>query len=482
LGIGTERVERALVEAFGQDQVVRIDRDSVRHRSDLEVALASIHSGQAKVILGTQMLSKGHHFENVTLVGIIDIEVDVPKDAGFPHPSIQSGTSWIPAANHPINAITLMHNNPETYYVLALGDDWKHDRDDVDFSSYDTEKELLIDFLAIWRECELNVISGWNSLKFDLPYIYHRINKVLGNPNPDGNKTLHGRGLSPWYLYEENGISPITDTVQTRSGKDGYGRPYAYINILGITQMDYMDLYRKFTFKEQERYSLDHISHVELNEKKLDYSEHENLYNLYRDDYAKFVEYNIKDVELVERLDKKLGLIDIALTITMMAKSRHNDFNTSLSPITAWIFADLVEHKIVMPPEKNRHKGDLVGGYVSDPITGKHEYIGSFDLNSLYPSIIRSLNLSPETKRHTLPNISVRSWLKNGHEELKEKVLLPKKLAVAANGLTFDTSKQGVFPKLTKGLYETRSSEKSKMLQCQHLISEIDLEIEKRQQ
>jgi DNA polymerase elongation subunit (family B) len=406
-------------------------------------------------------------------VGIIDIEVDVPKDAGFPHPSIQSGDVWIPTANYPINAITLLHCDSSTYYVFALGDKWEHNRDDVEFNSYETEEELLKDFIYIWNQCDLNVISGWNSYKFDLPYIYHRLNRLFDSKEA-------GNVLSPWYGYCENGIAPITDTIKSKSSKDGYGRPFAYIEILGITQMDYMILYKKFTFKEQERYSLNHISYVELDEKKIDYSEHDNLYNLYRNDYAKFVEYNVKDVELIERLDDKLGLIDIALTITMMAKSRHADYDTSLSPITSWIFSDLVDNKIVMPPKRNTHRGDLVGGYVSDPIVGRHEYVGSFDLNSLYPSIIRSLNLSPETKRHTIPNITVNSWLKNGHKSLKDDVLLPEQLSVSANGLTFDTSKPGVFPKLTKGLYETRSSEKNKMIKCQRLIADIDAELEKR--
>jgi DNA polymerase elongation subunit (family B) len=403
-------------------------------------------------------------------VGIIDIEVDVPKGVGFPHPFVKvSEEEWEPLANYPINAITLFANTNKTYYVFGLGGDWKHNRDDTEFRSYDNEADLLREFLEVWNELNLHVISGWNSLKFDIPYIYARLNRILGEGT--GNK------LSSWHT------NPLVKYLtQVNHKTDAFKRPYTVVEITGMTQMDYLELYKKFTFTVRENYKLDHISHVELNTKKIDYSSHQSLYGLYREDYEKFMHYNLTDVELISKMDDKLGLIDIALSITMLCKTAHKNFAGSISPISAWIFSDLVKNKLIMTEKTPMIRGkiELEGAYVADPVVGLHKYVASFDLNSLYPSIIRALNLSPETKGKKYLGINKTRWLNDEMDE-REEMIKGNNLSMAADGQTFSTETQGIFPRLISNLYNTRKIEKNMMLEMQQKIVEIDIELKKRQ-
>ena len=72
MGQGTERLEQALTRIFPEYPLVRIDRDTTRRRGEMERLLNSIRSGESKIMLGTQMLTKGHDFPDVSLVGIVD--------------------------------------------------------------------------------------------------------------------------------------------------------------------------------------------------------------------------------------------------------------------------------------------------------------------------------------------------------------------------------------------------------------------------
>lgn len=74
LGLGTERLEQGLREHFTKTEIIRIDRDTVRHKNAMENVLATIKHGKNQILIGTQMLAKGHHFPNVTLVVIIDTD------------------------------------------------------------------------------------------------------------------------------------------------------------------------------------------------------------------------------------------------------------------------------------------------------------------------------------------------------------------------------------------------------------------------
>ena len=150
-------------------------------------------------------------------------------------------------------------------------------------------------FIEIWERSNIDAVTGWNIEGFDIPYILFRICNVL---NVDEAKRL-----SPFQKISIRKVGSVGDKVIERP------------EILGISQLDYIALYRKFTYVQQESYSLDNISSVELGEKKLDYSEYDGLLSLYKNDYKKFIDYNIRDVELVDKLDQKLGLINLVYAI-----------------------------------------------------------------------------------------------------------------------------------------------------------------------
>jgi len=74
IGLGTERTEAKLQEAFPDTPIFRIDRDTTRNRGKLEDTIAEINKGQAAILVGTQMLAKGHHFPEVTLVAVLEAD------------------------------------------------------------------------------------------------------------------------------------------------------------------------------------------------------------------------------------------------------------------------------------------------------------------------------------------------------------------------------------------------------------------------
>ena len=211
-----------------------------------------------------------------------------------------------------------------------------------------------------------------------------------------------------------------------------------------------MDLFKKFayTYGNQESYSLNHISHVVLGEKKVDYSDVGDLMQLYENDFQRFIDYNIKDVELVSRMDEKLGLIDLVMTMAYMAGV---NFNDTLGTTAIWdsiIFRELMRQKIAIPQGKEHASSTFVGGYVKEPHVGMHDWVMSFDLNSLYPNIIIQYNMSPETL-----------------------IRLPDaKGAKAANGATFRTDKKGIIPEIVEKMYETRVTVKKEMLDVKQQI------------
>jgi DNA polymerase elongation subunit (family B) len=225
-----------------------------------------------------------------------------------------------------------------------------------------------------------------------------------------------------------------------------------------------MELFKKFTYNtygNQESYSLNHIANVVLGDKKLDYSEVGSLRDLYDEDYQMFVDYNIKDVELIERMEDKLGLITLVLTMSYLGGVNYSD---TLGTTAIWdsiIFRRLARNKTAVMPSNNSKSDTYPGGYVKDPQVGMHDWVMSFDLNSLYPNLIIQYNMSPETlvRQSVVPNVNPDNILKNG------KVDVPNdNLAVACNGSTFRRDKKGIIPEIVEELYNRRVEVKNEML------------------
>ena len=366
------------------------------------------------------------------------------------------------------------------------------------------EADLLEKFIKFWCELNIDIVTGWNVEFFDVPYLVNRIAKVLGIDHP--------HRLSPWYgiVKSDNLVRPgrleglrfdgrplmgqrsqggwPNASAQTRDSTpvgevppDVYWKERSY-EIVGISTLDYMEAYKKFTYTQQESYSLNNIASVELNEKKLDYSEQESLHGLYKNDYQKFVEYNIKDVELVGRLDDKMKLLELMAAISYDGHVNLNDAYTSVRIWDVMIHNHLLKNKIVIPQINVQQKDrQNPGGYVKDPHKGKiHEWIMSFDLNSLYPHLIMQYNISPETYKGPNKKRILEEWVnedtgKRGWRPDPEKNILaildgaynvidnPDNCTIGGSGMMYSKDMRGFLPTLMERTYKDRVVWKDKM-------------------
>ena len=380
------------------------------------------------------------------LINVTTIDIEVASDDGFPEPE---------EASKEITAICLKNNVDNTYYVFGVGDYdvnkalMKTNR--VVYIKCLNEAMLLQKFLDHWSTPSHtpDVITGWNSRFFDIPYLVNRINRLI----PGAQKKL-----SPWGMVDERVINSVRGKQQT-------------YEIGGIEHLDYLELFKKFgySYGPQESYSLNHISHVVLGEKKLSYEEHGDLFSLYKFDYQKFIDYNIKDVELVDRIEDKTGLITLAMTIGYKGGVNYGDTFGTTAIWDTIIYRDLYANKVAIPFSEDKIKTPYPGGYVKEPIVGLHKNVVSFDLNSLYPSLIMQYNMSPETiaSGETTP-LDVESILRNpGIVDNRGK-------AVAANGQYFNINKLGVLPKIINDLYSERVDIKKSMLKGQQELQKAD--------
>jgi DNA polymerase elongation subunit (family B) len=382
------------------------------------------------------------------LINVTSIDIEVQSDSGFPEPE---------EAAHEITAIGMKNNIDNTYYVWGLKpyDVEKTYMKDcrVVYKECATESQLLLEYIAHWSspsQCP-DVITGWNSRFFDIPYIVNRILRIHGEE--------FAKRLSPWGLVDRRDIT----TMQ---------RKQCAYEIQGIAQMDYLELFKKFgySYGPQETYKLDHIAHVVLGENKLSYEEHGNLHTLYKYDHQKFIDYNIKDVELVDRLEDKMGLITLALTMAYRGGVNYGDVMGTTAIWDAIIFRNLYANNVIVPFAEEKFKSPYPGGYVKDPKTGMHEWVVSFDLNSLYPSIIMQYNMSPETIiSGKVGNVTV--------DKLSESPVTPPRTSnecMAASGQYFTTDKQGILPKIIDQMYSERVVIKRQMIAAQKELEKVD--------
>jgi len=367
---------------------------------------------------------------------IITIDIEVECENGFPNAD---------QAAEPMLSITVKDHQKNTITVWGLHD-YKNTREDVQYIQCQTERELLAQFLAWWESDHPDIITGWNTEFFDLPYICNRINSQMGEEAM--------KRLSPWGI------------VSAKMVNSGFGRKDQVYEIMGINNLDYLQLYKKFTYSNQESYRLDHIAFVELGQRK-DENPYETFRDWYTKDYQSFIDYNILDVELVDRIDEKMKLIDLLLTMTYEAKVNMSDAFTSVKYWDVLIYNHLLKRKIIIPSKtKSESKGDkYIGAYVKDPQVGQHKWVMSFDLNSLYPHLIMQYNISPET---LLPKTMGFDKDKSVNELLqKQHDLSPLKAASVTctpNGALFRTKTQGFLPEMMQEMYNDRTIYKKKML------------------
>jgi len=369
---------------------------------------------------------------DISQINLVTMDIEVKAEQGFPDPeSCSEEMLTISLQDYATKKITTWGRKP---YVPT--------QENVTYYHFSDEIEMLNSFLYHWSKNPPDVITGWNVRLYDIPYLCGRISRIMGDKKC--------KLLSPWGLVSQDEIYIS-------------GRKYNVYDIAGMTTLDYLELYKKFTYKAQESYRLDYIANVELGQKKLDHSEFDTFKEFYSGNWKKFVDYNIIDVELVDRLEDKMKLIELALTMAYDAKVNYQDVMYQVRMWDTIIYNYLKKRNIVIPPKDSSDKNDkYAGAYVKEPIPGKYDWVVSFDLNSLYPHLIMQYNISPETLLETRhPSVTVDKIL--GEEITFE---MYKDNAVCANGAQYRKDVKGFLPELMEKMYAERVVFKKRMLQA----------------
>lgn len=375
-------------------------------------------------------------------INVTTLDIEVASDQGFPGPD---------EAAHTVISIASKNNIDGIYYVWGLEDYDPSkcpvvDQSKIKYRKCTDEIDLLLDFVHFWHNPETcpDIVTGWYTRNFDIPYLVNRIKNVIGG---DVYKKM-----SPWLAVNPKTIPMVG------------GRQVNVYELDGIQQLDYMDLFKKFgyTYGQQESYKLDHIAHVVLGDEKLSYEEYGNLHTLYKEDFQKFIDYNIKDVELVDRLEEKMGLITLAIVMAYRGGVNYSDTFGTTNIWDSIIYRILHSQKTVVPPKIMRQKQQYPGGLVKAPIPGSYKWVTSFDLNSLYPLTIVQYNMSIETLVHgKVPNIDPDKFL-DGKVSVIEQA--GGDYALSATGTRFRKDKQGVIPMIINQYYAERVQIKNQML------------------
>ena len=367
---------------------------------------------------------------DISKIKLVTLDIEVSSEQGFPD---------VESCVEEILAITIQDYT--TKEIITWGvKPFNNTQKNVTYHCCNTEENLLRTFINHWMQDVPDVITGWNIQLYDIPYICKRISRVLGE------KTM--KRMSPWGLVSEGEIHLM-------------GRSHTTFDVGGVTQLDYLDLYKKFTYKAQESYRLDYIAKVELGQQKLDHSEYDTFKEFYTKGWQKFIEYNIIDVELVDRLEDKMKLIELALTMAYDAKVNYNDVFYQVRMWDTIIYNYLKKRNIVIPPKNRSAKNEkYAGAYVKEPIPGKYDWVVNFDLNSLYPHLIMQYNISPETlieERH--PTVTV-------DKILNKEVNISNDYATCANGAQYRKDVRGFLPELMDKMYGDRVVFKKKMIEA----------------
>ena len=369
---------------------------------------------------------------DISKIRLYTMDIETKSENGFPD---------VESADQEMLLISMQNYNTKEIITWGQGP-FKLKQGNHYYKQFNNEFDLLNDFISWWMKNTPDIVTGWNIQMFDIPYLAKRLYRVLGDKV--------ARRLSPWGL-----CSPKELYIK--------GRRHIVYDIGGITQLDYLDLYKKFTYTNRESYRLDYIAQVELGQKKLDHSEHDTFKDFYTNGWQKFVEYNIIDVELVDRLEDKMKLIELALTMAYDAKVNYNDVFYQVRMWDNIIYNYLKKRDIVIPPKLSEQKDEkYAGAYVKEPKPGKYDWVVSFDLNSLYPHLIMQYNISPETlrdERH--PTVSVKDIL-----EKNLTFEMHKDNSVCANGAMYRKDKRGFLPELMEKMYNERVIFKKRMLEA----------------
>jgi DNA polymerase elongation subunit (family B) len=379
---------------------------------------------------------------NFSQIRIAYLDIETGSEHGFPN---------IETANEEVTAITMKVD--KKVYVFGRGE-FTTDREDIFYFRFDDERSMLKKFFEMWDKESPDIMTGWNIDTFDIPYLVNRATNLF-----EDRKNPY-KLLSPWRKLREYKMFGLG------------GQELQTYEIYGVETLDYLAMYRKFTYVNQESYRLDHIAFVELGERKLDYSEQGSLHLLYKNDYQKFIEYNIKDVELVEQLENKMKLLEMIVSLAYLGKV---NYSNTFGQVRIWdtlIYNNLLRKNIVIPPKKHSSKSSqFEGAYVKEPILGSHDWVVNFDLNSLYPHLIMQYNLSPETLiTDELPSdLQVIKDARAGIDGLVDEVqnldaLEKYNLTYTPNNEFYRKDIHGFLPEMMQQIYNDRVKFKGMMI------------------
>ena len=377
------------------------------------------------------------HPENIEwdkdLIKIFTLDIETTCENGFPD---------VENPQEEIICLTVKNQSNKSIITWGVGD-YHTDRTDVTYVKCKHEKELMFEFMKFWIKNHPDIITGWNTKFFDLPYLVNRLKLVAG-------EKVASR-ISPWNL-----INRMEINVQ--------GRTQTVYDVYGIAMLDYLDLYKWFIPQRQESYKLDFIGELELGKNK-----NENPFDTFKDfytkDFQKFVDYNIQDVEIVDALEDKLGLIDLSLTVAYESKVNYDDIFSQVRVWDTLIANHLMQKNICVPPrEEHSKETKYEGAYVKDPIPGGHDWIVSFDINSLYPHIIIQYNISPEKiLGSSSQGINVDKMI---DMKVPLNYLKTEGACVTPNGAKFKNDAQGFLPEMMEKMYNERVIYKKRMLKA----------------
>jgi len=366
-------------------------------------------------------------------IKIFTLDIETTCENGFPD------------VENPIEellCITVKNHSNKQIITWGVGD-FKTDRSDITYIKCKNENQLLFEFMKFWIKNYPDVMTGWNTKFFDLPYLMNRIKMIAGDKV--ANK------MSPWNLIHREEL-----TVR--------GRQQTVYTLYGITNLDYLDLYKWFVPQRQESYKLDFIGQLELGRGKDDMP-YPTFKDWYTKDFQSFVDYNIQDVEIVDGLEDKLGLIDLSLTVAYESKVNYGDIFSQVRVWDTLIANHLMKKNICVPPREDHIKETKYeGAYVKEPKVGQHKWVVSFDINSLYPHIIIQYNISPEKILGVKSSgVSVNKMLTQStplsHLKTEGACLTP-------NGAMFKNDGQGFLPEMMETMYNERVIYKKRMLKA----------------
>ena len=378
----------------------------------------------------------------------IDIEVD--SVGGYPN---------IEDPIKEVTAIALLDEVKDTYYCFILDKDavvQNENKDNTIILPYLNEEDLLVAFLKKWDEVKPTIVSGWNIDGFDFPYLHARLVRVLGEE-------------------VANALSPINICY--------FNKYKNKMTIAGVNALDYLVLYKKYSGKNLTNYRLDTVAKEELKIGKIEYEG--SLNDLMKSDIKKFIEYNLHDIILVKKMNDQLQFVELAMSICHVCHVGYEEFGMSSKFLEGALLTYLRRKKLIAPNKKLKldvvdRDDDLAddvgfeGAYVKDPVPGRYDWVCSADINSLYPSVIMSLNISPETKVGIIKDWDSEKLVKKSGDKIAfdnevytyedfGKIIVDNNLSVSANGIVYDQSKLGCIPDILKTWFAERVEYKTKM-------------------